>query len=619
LHFLATHIPEDKISEIRHAADIAEIVSESVSLKRAGKNLLGLCPFHSEKTPSFTVSPDKQIFYCFGCGAGGNVFSFLMKRDGTSFAEAVRALARRYGVDVPEKPLTAQAKRRISEQDALWGVNQAAADFFQRTLLREEAGKKGLDYFGRRGLTAQTMENFQLGYAPQGWDRLLGALTRKGYSPALLEKAGLVVARKDGSGVYDRFRDRVMFPICDEQSRVVGFGGRVIDDSTPKYLNSPETAVYAKRRVLYGLNRAKDACRSEKTVFIVEGYFDLIALHQHGIFNAVATLGTALSSDHIRMLARLANHLVLVYDSDEAGIRSAKRCIDLFWAEHVDFRRGDVFREEGADTHILVLPEGHDPDSFVFQSGADEFRRLVQVEKKSLVGFLIETAVRTHGLTTEGKIRIVSDMQAPLAAINDSVAQALYVQKLAERIGLSEATILAKVKEHSARPAIQGPGGFKTAGPSRAAAQDPNERTEERIISMMLQFPEFINEIIKRNVLKLFIHEDLKACGDAIIAFSLRAPEQIPELLNQMEDGPLKHRLAHLAIGEEAWTRKGCKNLLSHFIEIRQRKGAGFLIQKAIEAAERDRNDAEVLRLLSEKQKMAVQRERQKMSVLREK
>lgn len=616
---MASYIPEDKLSEIRQAIDIAEVVSESVSLKRAGKNLVGLCPFHSEKTPSFTVSPDKQIFYCFGCGAGGNIFSFLMKRDGTSFAEAARALARRCGVDLPERPLSTQDKKRISEQETLLAVNRAAADFFHQTLLRQDAGKKGLDYLERRGLTAETIKAFQLGYAPQGWERLLGAMSRKNYSPALLEKAGLVVMRKEGSGFYDRFRDRVMFPICDEQSRVVGFGGRVIDDSTPKYLNSPETAVYAKRRVLYGLNRAKDACRSEKTVFIVEGYLDLIALHQHGILNAVATLGTALSPDHIRLLARLANHLVLVYDSDEAGIRSAKRCIDLFWTEHVDFRRGDVFREEAADTHILVLPAGHDPDSFLFQFGANEFRRWVHAEKAGIVSFLIDSAVRTHGLTTEGKIRIVTEMQAPLATINDRVAQTLYVQKLSERIGVPETAILAKIKEHAAAPAVRHAGHPPTVGPMVAETDEPGERIEERIISMMLQFPAIVPDIINRNILELFVHPDLKACGDVIIGFHLQSPQQLPELLNQMEDGPVKRRMAFLSMGEEVWTRKGCNNLLMHFVEIRQKQGAGFLIQKAIEAAERDQNEAEVLRLLSQKQKMAVQREQQKMSVLREK
>jgi DNA primase len=618
LLFLAIYIPEDKISEIRHAADIVEIVSESVSLRRAGKNLVGLCPFHAEKTPSFTVSPDKQIFYCFGCGSGGNVFSFVMKRDGVPFADAARVLARRCGVDLPEKPLSGQDKKRISEQEALFGINRAAAEFFHQTLLRQEAGKPAADYLRRRGLTPQTIEAFQLGYAPKGWDHLLAFMTRKRFPPSLLEKAGLVVARKDGPGFYDRFRDRVIFPIWDEQSRVVGFGGRVMDDSTPKYLNSPETPVYVKRRILYGLHRAKDACRAEGAVFIVEGYLDLIALHQHGILNAAATLGTALSPEHIRSLARVAGHLVLVYDSDEAGIRSAQRCIDIFWKEHVDFRRGDVFREDRADTHILVLPEGHDPDSFVFQHGADEFRRLARTDQKSIVSFLIDSAVRKHGLDTEGKIRIVSDMQAPLAAINDSVARALYVQQLAERIGVPEAAILAKLREQAAAPAARGATDSGT-GRADTAASETAERIEQRIISMMLQFPEIIPEIVTGNILALFTHEELKAAGEAVVGCRYQSLDQLPELLDRMADGPGKRWIAFLAMGDEAWTLKGCKNLLAHFMRTRQKQGAGLSIQKAIEAAEREQNEAEVLRLLSEKQKMAVRREKQKMSVLREK
>lgn len=614
---MAIYIPEDKLSEIRHAVDIVEIISESVVLRRAGKNLVGLCPFHGEKTPSFTVSPDKQIFYCFGCGTGGNVFSFVMKRDGTTFAEAARLLARRGGIDLPEKPLSTLEKRRISEQDSLFEVNRMAADFFHRLLLQPDGEHPALDYLLRRGVTHQSIADFQLGYAPRGWDSLLGFMTRKKYSPMLLEKAGLIVARKDGSGFYDRFRERVMFPICDESSRVVGFGGRVMDAASPKYLNSPETPVYLKRRILYGLHRAKDACRAEGTVFIVEGYLDLIALHQHGIRNAVATLGTALSPEHVRLLKRFAGHLVLVYDSDEAGIRSAQRCIDIFWKEHVDFRRGDIFREERADTHILVLPQGHDPDSFVFQHGADEFRRQAAAAP-GIITFLLESAVGKHGLSTEGKIRIVSDLQAPLAAINDTVARALYVHQLAERIGVPEAAIFEKLKDHPAKPAGRGVH-VPEPGREETPAGEGAERSEARIISMMLQFPEIIPEIVNRNVLELFCQNDLKAAGEAIIRHRLQSPEQLPELLDRIDEGPLKKTIAALGMGEESWTLKGCRGLLSQFMETRQKQGVGRSIQKAIEAAEREQNEAELLRLLSEKQKIAVRREKQKRSVLREK
>jgi DNA primase len=349
---LAIFIPEDKISEIKNAADIVDIISETVLLKKAGRNFLGLCPFHSEKTPSFTVSPEKQIFYCFGCGAGGNVFSFLMKHESLTFPEAARALAKRYGITIPTKTLSPEQRRKIGQKESLLDLNKQAMDFFHHELLSSVAGKQALSYLSKRGISEETIDQFNLGYAPKGWDNLLRFFTKMRIRPGLLEISGLVAARKNSSGFYDRFRDRIIFPIFDVNMEVVGFGGRVMDNSEPKYLNSPETSVYNKSRTLYGLHRARDKCRTDDKVFIVEGYLDLLALHQHGIENSVATLGTALTAEHIRMLARYTRRMVLVYDSDEAGIKSAYRCIETFWKEHVDFQRGDVFKEEKADTRI---------------------------------------------------------------------------------------------------------------------------------------------------------------------------------------------------------------------------------------------------------------------------
>lgn len=612
---MAGHIPEDKLAEVRQAADIVEIIGESVLLKKSGKNFAGLCPFHAEKTPSFTVSPDKQIFHCFGCGAGGNVFSFVMKRDGVGFGEAVRSLAARCGVDLPERPLSGRAKRRESEEGSLFEVNQSAADFFRQALLQQAAGQPALAYLERRGVARATVERFGLGYAPKGWDHLIGALTRRKFTPALLEKAGLAVPRRDGSGHYDRFRDRIMFPIHDERGRVVGFGGRVMDDGTPKYLNSPETLVYTKRRVLYGLNHAKEACRRVGSAFIVEGYLDLIALHQHGIAHAVATLGTALTPEQIRLLARYAGRMVLVYDSDDAGIRSARRCIDLFWKEHADFRRGDVFREEHADTRILVLPEGHDPDSFLQVHGADAFRRLAH-DAPGIITFVMEQAVLRHGLGTEGKIRIVDELQDHLSAINDPVARALYVKQLAERIHLEETVILERLKAQAA-PTAATRARARTADRSGGQPPENPERFEERIIAMMLQFPEIIAEIAKGAVLENVTNPLLKAAGEILVRHRFSASQQLPELLAKLEEGPLKQTLVALAMDDERLTRRGCQSLLRQFIASRQKRVNGRSLQAAIEAAEREQNEAEVMRLLIEKQKMAVRREKQKMSALR--
>ncbi len=614
---MAGYIPEDKIAEIRHAADIVDVISETVLLRKSGKNFSGLCPFHAEKTPSFTVSPDKQIFHCFGCGAGGNVFSFIMKRDGIGFADAVRRLAARSGVEIPERSVSPRAKRQLSEQAALLEVNRLAADYFRQTIRQPPAGQAAMDYLTRRGVTLETIEKFELGYAPKGWDHLLGHITRNKVSPALLEKAGLAIPRRDGAGFYDRFRDRIIFPIHDENARVVGFGGRVLDSSTPKYLNSPETLVYTKRRVLYGLNHAKDSCRTSGSVFIVEGYLDLIALHQHGVTNAVATLGTALTPEQIRLLKRYAGQMVLVYDSDEAGIRSARRCIDLFWKEHVDFRRGDVFSEERADTHILVLPEGHDPDSFLMAHGVDAFRHLAQ-SAPGVITFVMEQAVQRYGLSTEGKIRIVSELQSYLAAINDSVARALYVKQLSERVRLDESVILERLQVRGGPSAGPGPGAETVPGAGLRAV-DTHEPFEQRIIAMMLQFPEIIPEITQNGILEAFSHPLLKSAGESILRHRYEAVEHLPELLGMIEEGTLKETLVALAMSDESWSRSGCSAFLRRFMETRQKQLSGGSMQAAIEAAEREHDENEVMRLLSEKQKMAVRREKQKMSVLRKK
>ncbi len=263
---MAIFIPEDKILEIKNAADIVEMVSEVVHLKKAGKNFVGLCPFHTEKTPSFTVSPEKQIFYCFGCGAGGNIFSFLMKNDGLAFPEAARSLARRYGIDIPRRSLTPEQKKRMGERESLLKINRQAMDFFSRALRRGASGRTAMAYLHKRGLSSEIIARFNIGYAPKGWDHLLNFFSKKGVPLARVERSGLILPKKDGRGYYDRFRERIIFPIIDVNQAVIGFGGRVMDNTLPKYLNSPETSVYNKSRSLYGLHLSKDKCRKTQTV-----------------------------------------------------------------------------------------------------------------------------------------------------------------------------------------------------------------------------------------------------------------------------------------------------------------------------------------------------------------
>ena len=630
---MAGFIPEDKISEIKYAADIVDIVSEAVLLKKAGKNFIGLCPFHTEKTPSFSVSPDKQIFYCFGCGTGGNVFSFLMKHEGLSFPETARRLAKRYGIDLPIKPLSSDQKKEISEREGLLDINRRAMDFFHQALCRGTAGQAARSYLVRRGISQKTIDDFKLGYALDGWDGLLNYFANQRISSTLIEKSGLILPRKNKNGYYDRFRNRIMFPIIDANMQVIGFGGRVLDDSLPKYLNSPETPVYNKGRSLYGIQQAKEKCRATGTVFIVEGYLDLLALYQHGIENSVATLGTALTADHVRLLTRYAGRMVLVYDSDEAGIRSAQRCIDTFWREHVDFRRQDVFSEEKADTHILVLPAGHDPDSYVFEHGPEAFLEAAS-KSPGIITFLMNRAVEKHGLSTEGKIRIITELQQSLAAINDRVAQALYIKQLAERISIAETAILERVRDISADKSrrifpdvptnvpmsrsripdekdsgleVKGPGGILTGS-----------RVERQIIAMMIQFPEILPDVNNYKVLELFNDDTLKGIGESILNFNPTSADQVSELMSQVDDRQTQALIASLAMGDESWNRKGCLRLLGKFVESGRKLRDGGLLERQIKAAEKSNDHALLLTLLSKKQKMAEHSEKQKMAILNE-
>ncbi len=603
---MAIFIPEDKILEIKNAADIVEMVSEVVHLKKAGKNFVGLCPFHTEKTPSFTVSPEKQIFYCFGCGTGGNIFSFLMKNDGLAFPEAARSLARRYGIDIPRRSLTPEQKKRMGERESLLKINRQAMDFFGRALRRGTSGQAAMAYLYKRGLSSDIIERFNIGYAPKGWDHLLNFFSKKGVPLARVEKSGLILPKKDGRGYYDRFRERIVFPIIDVNQAVIGFGGRVMDDTLPKYLNSPETSVYNKSRSLYGLHLSKEKCRKAQTVYIVEGYLDLLMLHQHGIENAVATLGTALTADHVRMLSRYVPRMILVYDSDEAGIRSALRCIDTFWKEHVDFSRGDVFREEKADTHILVLPDGHDPDSYLREKGAESFEKAAK-HATGIISFLIEQSIGIHGLSTEGKIRVVTDLKGPLAAINDNVARALYIKQLAERIGLEENIILEKVREDSSEK------DKKDSRSQKDKTDQKGDRLEQQIIAMMLQFPAILSEIKRYNVIEFIENRHLQSIGKTILKQQISSVEQVSELLSLIDNPEQQRLISAQAMVEESWDKSGCLKLIIQFVKKGQKRRDRQILDR-IKAAEKE-NDQETLnRLLREKQKLAVRSQNQRLT-----
>jgi len=599
---LATIIPEDKIREVQNASDILEIVSESVVLKKAGKNYQGLCPFHAEKTGSFSVNPSKQIFYCFGCGAGGNVFSFLMKKEGMSFPEAVRDLARRYGVHIPIAQVSPEQKKQIAERDQLLKVNRLAKEFYQ-SKLNGAGGETARKYLSKRRLSQETIESFELGYAPDGWDHLVNFFQhRKPPVPLTLgEKVGLTIPRKTGTGHYDSFRNRIIFPIFNMSHQVIGFGGRVLDNSLPKYLNSPETAVYNKRGSLYGIDKAKQSARETEIIYVVEGYLDLLAMCQHGITNSVATLGTALTPAHVKLLRGLVGRngkVILVFDSDTAGIRAAERSIEVFAREYVN-------------AYILVLPEGHDPDSFLFEYGSESFSS-ASAAAMSTVSFLIETAIKRHGLSLDGKIRIISELKTPLASIEDHVAKSLYIKLLSEKISVDEAAVMEKIRESSPAamksnrdPRHIYPPEATDAGLPLISKQD---RMESQIVTMMFQLPSVIEKVRQRRLVDLFENKSLKLIARTILD-SDGGQDRSGILLSKIKDDGIRALAASLAMGEDCRDEhtcvKRCMSLLSQFEKSRSRRKKNILLQDIIaaEAAkDQDTLDRTLDRFLKEKQ-----------------
>lgn len=418
-------IPEDKLLEIKDAASIEEVVGQYVKLTQKGRNLSGLCPFHSETKPSFTVAPEKGIFHCFGCGVGGNVFSFLMHYHRLSFPEAVQELARRYGIPVSVKDLGPEGAQQAKKRTKAYEANTAAAAFYAATLASSE-GRPGREYLKKRGLTPEIIRAFQLGYAVDEWDALRRHFQHRGISLELGQEVGLLAPR-DRGGFYDRFRHRIIFPIFDRQSRVIAFGGRTIGDGEPKYLNSPESPLYSKGRTLYGLPQAAEALRATRVALVVEGYLDLIALQVHGIGNVAATLGTALTREQVRLLKAVADKVVLVYDGDAAGAKAMKRAFPLFAQENLAVR-------------ALPLPAGLDPDSYAQAHGVEMFRSAWD-SAQPWFSYLLEDLIITHGLDIEGRVQVLSELRPYVQALTDPVEQDLWLRSTSERLGVDAAAL----------------------------------------------------------------------------------------------------------------------------------------------------------------------------------
>ena len=527
--------PELK-DNIREATDIVEIISSYVSLKSAGKNFKGLCPFHQEKTPSFSVNPHGQYFHCFGCGIGGDVFDFLMRAEGLSFMEAMRELAGRAHIACPETGRDAQDASGNLRQ-GIKEVMEWTAGCFQKALADAERGNRIRTYLQKRGLSKEVWEKFGLGYAPPGWNNLLKAARRDHYSEDMLTKAGLIVLKEAGQGSYDRFRDRLIFPIRDHQGRIVAFGGRILGPGEPKYLNSPETLLYHKGELLYGLDLAREAGRRKDCLVLVEGYMDVIAVHMAGVIEVVAGLGTALTNQQARLIKRYARKVILIYDMDEAGINAGLRAFE-------------ILNREGLTVRAVRLEGAKDPDEFIRKKGAVVFRQVLS-RAVGMPEFIMEAALTGNPAeTVEAKVAVVNRVGMVISQLQNGIERKEYTRILAERLRLDERTVAGEVAELTKRKMSFGPGGEKEdAGLPRSIQKEHQVRAGEKLIlSTLLRYPFLIGETRGKIKLEDIANPQYRQLAEQILAAPLSEPEIEEDWLAAFLSKITDRELAALAV-----------------------------------------------------------------------
>ncbi len=585
-------LSEEKVSEIRDRSSILEVVSDYVTLKKTGKNYKGLCPFHSEKTPSFMVNEEKQIFHCFGCGEGGDAFTFLMKVGHFSFPQAVEELAKRYGVQLPSRELSATQNKEMAKREALFHINQIASEYFHDLLTKRREGEEGRKYLSQRGISQEVIVEHRLGTSTDRWDGLVQYLQEKKVSLELAWELGLIFPKKR-EGWYDAFRGRILFPIFDLHQRVVGFGGREIKEGQPKYLNSPESSIYHKGEVLYGLQVAKRYATDKDCVVIVEGYFDLLTLHQYGLKHSVATLGTALTPQHIRTLKRYTKNLITLFDADPAGIQATLRSLPLFLEEEVVGK-------------TIVLPKGEDPDGFLRKGNLEDFGKRVE-GAISLVDFFFERLMKTHDLKSiEGKVRVAKEGMVLLGKIPDKIRRDFYIKALAERLDVKESFLYEMLRSSPKEPSKAG------EDLKKSSLEKTFPKSEEMVVRLMVHHPELITTLSEEGIFKEFENPILQKMAEALEdLYQKKGRIDLPEALSNFDED-LKGRLCEFAFQEsglEGGDRgKILQDCVQKIHEKRLKREKGELL-KRIKEAEKEQEGKKLVPLLKERQEL-VKRER---------
>ena len=595
-------------ARVLQATDIVDLIGRSVALKRRGKDFVGLCPFHQEKTPSFHVSPGKQYFHCYGCKEGGNAIDFVIKRDRVEFKDALRTLGEMAGLEMPQYGMS---REKTSERQQMLEACSSTCALFEKLLSHPEIGLSARNYLEQRGIDSESVKRFQIGFAPQAWDTVLRSPVAKKFPPALLQQAGIVKSRENGSGFYDTFRNRLMFPIRDENGRVVGFGGRkMAEEDNPKYLNSPETPLFAKSRCLFGLDLGRQRIVETRTVVVVEGYTDVIMAHQFGCSNVVATLGTAMSEQHVNILRRFADRIVLLFDADTAGETAVNRTVELFMTQPVDFA-------------IATMPDGVDPDEFLLAHGAEAFEKLL-AEAPPVLQFLVRQFKRrwqaNDGNVPEQEKALAAFMEPFLKAKSeaaiDQTRWGAVISTLSKEIGVSTEELHRRygrvARNMSGRPAQAA----SVGEPNNKVPQRPRgpvtaqEMAERQILGALLVEPSRWHDVQQRVHVEDFTDASRRRLADVYWAHQRDEGEPVfNELLSQLRELPEAQSLVELAIElvEEAERLPGLDDAVSgavlHLDEARSRrenqKLTAQLQRKDEQLGEQDAVD--LLRKLQEK------------------
>jgi DNA primase len=599
--FKQMRYPQTFIDDLKRQADIVRVIQDYVQLKKKGANWMACCPFHKEKTPSFSVSPVKEIFYCFGCHKGGSVFNFVMEIERVTFPEAIRIVAEKIGMPLPIMVDDSRFQARRQEADDVIQLNSWAMEWWEQQLESSKEARVAREYLVQRELSEETQKTFRLGYAPDSWEALSSYLRQKGATQQQIERSGLVVKKEEGSGSYDRFRGRLMFPVFDVQGRPIAFGGRALKaDETAKYINSPETAAYIKGRNLFGLNLTRDEIRRQGFAILVEGFLDLIVPYQVGVRNVIASLGTALTAEQVKLLGRFARKVVVNYDGDRAGVQAAKKAIEILLAEDLEVK-------------VLVLPDNADPDEFIRRFGVTEYQRR-RAQAQPHIQFVIENALRDRSLHRPAdKAEAVEEVLPYIRAVSSRIQKREYFDMAMDSLGIDRENVNTSAWRRELWQAVRDNRAARSSAAHVVAKETKVTAVEQRLLGLLLADANLRHEVLP--MLKKEDYEDLATAPlfEALLALDSEGTEVDFEALTRKTEGdefaarvvPMVLMNSSLHGSNEHYVAEECVSTFRRMkIEHRIEE-----LKRELAIAEREEDSEKVSRLCAEQIELASQRQ----------